>query len=202
MLVIGLTGGIGSGKSTVAEMFAGLGVPVIDADVITRELTRPQQPAFQEIVQAFGEEILDAQGLLDRRRLRTLIFSDERRRRQLEAILHPRVYAEIRARVERLGKCDYCIVVIPLLVETGGSTQLDRILVVDTPESLQRQRVAQRDQAAATEIDAILARQANRAQRLQAADDIIRNDQGLSELRTQVLRLHDIYRTLANDPDG
>lgn len=195
MLVIGLTGGIGSGKSTVADLFAELGVPVIDADLISRDLTQPGQPAYQEIVHCFGHDITDNEGKLDRNQLRRVVFADPDRRRQLESILHPRVYDRIGEQL-RLLDAGYCIVVIPLLVETGGSALVNRVLLVDAPESLQRQRAALRDRASTSEIDAILASQASREQRLQAADDVIHNDGDLEHLRRAVLSLHEAYLQL------
>lgn len=196
MLVIGLTGGIGSGKSTVADLFARLGAPIIDADLISRELTQPGQAAYLEIVRCFGHDITDSEGKLDRNQLRTLVFADPDRRRQLESILHPRVYRRIHEQLHDLDS-RYCIVVIPLLVETGGNPLVDRILVVDAPEALQRQRAARRDQTSAAEIDAILACQASREQRLQAADDTITNDTDLDALEQAVLSLHESYLQLA-----
>jgi dephospho-CoA kinase len=196
MLKIALTGGIGSGKSTVAAYFAGQGVPVIDADELGRELVMPGCPALAEIAAAFGPEMLLKDGSLDRPRLRRAIYADARQRRRLEAILHPRIYAELRRRVQTL-QAPYCLMVIPLLVETGETAIADRILVVDAPEPLQKARVRARDGMTETDVDAILNSQAGRAERLHAADDIIVNDGDLAHLRRQATALHRRYLTLA-----
>ena len=196
MLKIGLTGGIGSGKSTVAGYFADLGVPVIDADQLARELVAPGSPALAEIIAAFGGEMLLKDGNLDRKRLRQVIFADPRQRQRLESILHPLIYAEMRRRVETL-QAPYCLLVIPLLLERGGTEFVDRILVVDVPESLQRERVHSRDGMSDGEIEAIRRTQVERAARLGAADDIISNDADLPHLRQQVTALHHRYLTLA-----
>lgn len=195
-LVIGLTGGIGSGKSTVAGLFADLGVPVIDADAIARELVAPGQPALAEIREAFGAGVINQDGRLDRDRLRRIVFADPDRRRRLEAILHPRIVHEIRRRI-RLLRGGYCIVSIPLLVEAGLTGLVDRILVVDCPETLQRRRIARRDRLPAAEIDAVLQAQAGREARLRVADDVILNDRDLATLRTAVETLHRKYTALA-----
>ncbi|MBI2779751.1 MAG: dephospho-CoA kinase [Gammaproteobacteria bacterium] len=195
MLKIGLTGGIGSGKTTVADCFASLGVPVIDADKIAHGLTTPGQPALQDIVSAFGRDILNDNGQLDRARLRAIVFNDAARRKQLEDILHPLIRAGMRRRIADIetSSTPYCILCIPLLLETGQTDLVDRILVVDTPEDLQYQRVSARNGLPDTEIAAIIHAQAGREQRLAAADDIIVNDGGLDELRQQVLELHQRY---------
>jgi dephospho-CoA kinase len=195
-LRIGLTGGIGSGKSEAARCFAELGAPVIDTDVIARELVEPGQPALAEIAAAFGESVLDTAGRLDRGKLRQQVFSDPEKRSTLEGILHPR----IRARTETLAgqaNAPYCIIVIPLLVETAGDYALDRVLVIDSPAELQYQRVALRDGLSDREIKAILDVQANRQQRLQAADDIVLNDGSVDELRTKIEALHRFYLGIA-----
>ncbi|MEQ6342993.1 MAG: dephospho-CoA kinase [Gammaproteobacteria bacterium] len=195
MLKIGLTGGIGSGKTTVADSFAALGVPVIDADKIAHELTIPGQPALQDIVSAFGSDILHGDGQLDRARLRAIVFNDAARRKQLEAILHPLIRAEMRRRIAYIeaSATPYCILSIPLLLETGQTELVDRILVVDTPEDLQYQRVRVRNGLPDAEIAAIIHAQVSREQRLAAADDIIVNDDGLEELHQHVLELHQCY---------
>ena len=206
MLKIGLTGGIGSGKTTVANHFAALGVPVIDADQIARELVEPGQPALQAIVKAFGPDVLgspDQQGhvQLDRARLRARVFADVQQRQLLESILHPLIRAEMQRRVRVLaeqGDVRYVLFSIPLLVEGGQIDLVERILVVDVPEALQYQRVRARDGISSdTEIAAILRAQANRQQRLAVADDVIVNDADLENLRQQVLKLHLFYQKLA-----
>ncbi len=205
MLKIGLTGGIGSGKTTVANYFAALGVPVIDADQIARELVTPGQSALQAIVSAFGPAAVDSTGQLDRAWLRARVFNDtdigSGWRQRLESILHPLIRAEMQRRVQAImedGHAEYCLLGIPLLVESGQTDLVERILVVDAPEVLQRQRVRERDKLSSdAEIAAILHSQASRRQRLMAADDIIVNDADLEKLRQQVLMLHQRYQSLA-----
>jgi len=133
VLVIGVTGGIGSGKTTVANLFSSLGVPVIDADELARQVVAPGKPAYEEILQHFGPAVLGQSGELDRRRLRERIFSDSAKRDRLEAIVHPRVYAQIKQQLDCL-QSPYAIVVVPLLIESGASELVDRVLVVDSPE--------------------------------------------------------------------
>ncbi|QBQ53908.1 dephospho-CoA kinase [Nitrosococcus wardiae] len=194
---VGLTGGIGSGKSTAAQIFAELGVPVIDTDTIARELVEPGQPALAEIITTFGEEILNAQGMLDRARLRRLVFANETLKARLEAILHPRILQEMHHRATQLTT-PYCILIIPLLIETAQEGSIDRILVIDVPEAIQRHRVKARDQLSDEEIDAILRTQCPRAVRLAAADDIIVNDTDLATLHRQIERCHQKYLSLAS----
>lgn len=196
MLVIGLTGGIGSGKSTVAALFAEHGVPVIDTDRIARELVEPGQPALEEIREAFGAEVLDPDGRLDRARLRAIVFGARERRLQLEAILHPRIRQTVRERIRALTT-PYCLVAIPLLVETGQRDQVDRVLVIDTPPEEQVRRTRARDGLSAAQVAAIMEAQADRQTRLAAADDVIRNDADLEHLRHEVERLHTRYLQLA-----
>ena len=200
MLKIGLTGGIGSGKSTVAHYFAALGVPVIDADQIARELVSPGQPALQSIVDAFGEAVRDNAGHLDRARLRAMVFGAEAhpgQRPLLESILHPLIRAEMQRRAQAMT-APYGLLSIPLLVEGGQMDQVERILVVDAPEALQYQRVRQRDNVSLdAEITAILRAQATRQQRLAVADDVIVNDADLEKLHQQVVMLHPFYQKLA-----
>lgn len=191
-LVIGVTGGIASGKSTVCGFFANLGVPVIDADVIARELVQRGSPALAAIVGEFGPEILAADGTLRRDRLRSMIFEDDERRARLNEILHPRIYEEIRTRIGRL-RAPYCVVCIPLLVESGGAAEVQRVLVVDVPEELQLRRLMERDGASEEQARAALAAQASRSERLAAADDVICNDGDLGKLRTKVEHFHRTY---------
>lgn len=196
MLVIGLTGGIGSGKSTVAALFARRGAAVIDTDVIARQLVTPGGETLTEIRAAFSDAVLDAEGKLDRAALRRLVFADEAARRRLEAILHPR----IRSRVEHaLAHVDapYAVIVIPLLVETGGYRDLlDRILVVDCPEPLQIERVIARSGLSPDEVHAIIAAQASRTARLAAADDVIDNTESAEALQSAIADLHQRYLNL------
>lgn len=192
MLIIGLTGGIASGKSTVADLFAKKGIPIIDADVIAREVVMPHTEALSKIKEHFGINIVDTKGELNRRILREKIFQNPAEKQWLENLLHPLIFAEIRRQISRL-KTDYCIVVIPLLLETHAQPMVNRILVVDTPVELQRQRLQTRDQLSPDILDAMLNAQLSREQRLTAADDVILNDQGLETLEKQVQQLHERY---------
>jgi dephospho-CoA kinase len=195
-LRIGLTGGIGSGKSEAARQFARLGATVIDTDLIARQLVEPGQAALAEIVDAFGAGVLDADGRLNRDRLRQQVFADPSRRRLLESILHPRIRARALLEAGR-AQAPYCLLVIPLLAETGDDYRLDRVLLIDCPENLQRQRARARDALSEADLDAILAAQASRAARQAIADDIILNDADLQALTVAVRRLHQQYETLA-----
>ena len=196
MLIVGLTGGIGSGKSTAAQCFSELGVPVVDADVIAREVVAKGQPALEEIARTFGPTVIDEQGYLRRDRLRQIVFADPARRHQLELILHPRIRSVMAQRLAQLS-APYCIASIPLLVETGQRDTVHRVLVIDAPEALQYQRIRQRDGASDAEIGAIISSQAGRNERLAAADDIIVNDAELDNLKQAVLRQHQRYSELA-----
>ena len=191
-LVIGLTGGIGSGKTVVANLFSALGVPVVDADEMAREVVTPGRPAYEEIVREFGTEVLTKTGELDRRLMRERVFADPVNRKRLEAIVHPRVYAEIKQRIDALNAA-YAIIVVPLLIETGGTDLVDRVLVVDAPKALQIERASRRDGASCAAIEQILATQVYRGARLEAADDVIVNDASESSLVERVSALHDRY---------
>ena len=195
-LRIGLTGGIASGKSTVADLFAEQGVPVIDTDVIAREVVQPGEPALAEIQQVFGDAVIAADGTLDRGRMRKLIFSDEGRRVQLEGILHPRIRAATIEQAAAAGG-SYQLIVVPLLTESLLKYALDRILVVDCSEETQLRRLLERDAESIEQAQRILAAQAHREKRLAIADDVISNDAGLSQLREQVDELHRRYLELA-----
>ena len=196
-LVVGVTGGIGSGKSTVARLFEALGVAVIDTDVIAHELTAPGQPAVEAIRARFGDAYISAQGALDRDRMRELVFADAAAKRDLETILHPRIRTQAAARVAQAGT-PYAMLVIPLLAETGGYPGLiDRVLVVDCDESLQIERTRRRSGLSADQVRAIMARQASRAQRLALADDVVDNNGPAEALDAQVRRLHSRYLSLA-----
>lgn len=198
MLRIGLTGGIGSGKTSVADIFAELRVPVIDTDVIARELTRRDGAALPAIRAIWGESVMRPDGELDRDALRRTIFADRRERLQLEAILHPLIRQQV-VNALAAASAPYVVVVIPLLVETGSYRDLlDRVLVVDCPESLQIGRVRARSRLSKEEVSAILAAQADRASRLAAADDVISNDSDRRSLRDQVLSLHARYSEIAS----
>jgi dephospho-CoA kinase len=197
-LVVGLTGGIGSGKSTVAEGFAALGVPVIDADQLARELVEPGQPALEEIIAVFGVNCTDGDGKLDRDYMRRQIFADATHKRQLEAILHPKIRQRIMSLLAAIDT-PYCIVVIPLLLETGQTDLVDRILVIDTPEKEQLKRVAARDGLTHNAVMAIMATQSDRSTRLNAADDVIINDTDLDSLTGRIQELHQLYMELSHD---
>ena len=191
-LRIGLTGGIASGKSTVADMFADLGVPVIDTDIIAREVVQPGQPALEEIREAFGDGIIAADGALDRPAMRAVVFSDEDARRRLEAILHPRIGEATREQADAAGG-EYQVIVVPLLVESALRAFVDRVLVVDCDEETQVARLLARDAESETQARRILAAQSSRDERLAIADDIVANDGDFDETREQVLTLHRYY---------
>lgn len=196
MFKIGLTGGIGSGKSTVAELFAERGVTVIDADRAARDAVIPGSPALAKIVEDFGAGVLDADGSLNRAALREIVFADPTRRRRLESVLHPVIIAQMHAETERASG-PYCMLVMPLLLEAQQQQAVDRVLVIDCPPDLQRQRAMARDAASAAEVERIMAAQVSREQRLAAADDIIINDGDMQHLETQVEALHQRYLVLA-----
>jgi dephospho-CoA kinase len=194
---VGLTGGIGCGKSTVADLFAALGATIVDTDVIAHALTAPQGAAMPAIVAEFGPDFAQPDGALDRARMRTLVFSDATARARLEAILHPR----IRAATEAAGKAAtgaYVIYVVPLLIESGSwRERVTRVLAIDCSEDTQVARVMQRSHLSADEVRAIMATQVTRARRLAEADDVVDNDAGLEALRTQVQALHERYLALS-----
>ncbi len=199
-LLIGLTGGIASGKSTVAQRFIELGVPVIDADEAARAVVEPGQPGLARIIEKFGPDILSPDGHLDRRALRNRVFSDPALRKDLEALLHPL----IRAHMEHCAAATsgpYAVMAIPLLIEGGDARhRVDRILVVDVDESVQLQRVVARDACTEAQARAILAAQASRADRLQAADDVLVNSGAITHLHQGVDLLHQRYLRLAAAP--
>lgn len=199
-MLVGLTGGIGSGKTTVSKIFGELGVPVIDSDEIARNLTRKGGAAYTAVAKLFGPEALDEKGELRRDCLRRRAFGDDALLHQLEAIIHPLVYAEI-ARAAARANYPYCVVSIPLLVERGRSEMLDRVLVVDLPEELQIERAVGRDSVPRSDIVSIMNRQASRSQRLHAADDIVRNDADPESLGEQVSALHRKYLEIFSDKD-
>ncbi|MCE1239876.1 MAG: dephospho-CoA kinase [Azonexaceae bacterium] len=195
--VVGLTGGIGSGKSTVADAFVAQGAALVDTDAIAHELTAPQGAALPELLAAFGDDIVDAGGALDRAAMRRRVFADPAARGRLEAILHPRIRALSAERVQA-ASAPYAILAVPLLVESGQwQMRCDRVLVVDCPEALQIERVGRRSGLSADEVRAIMAAQASREQRLAVADDIVRNDGEQTNLYRQVAALHLKYLQLA-----
>ncbi len=196
ILRIGLTGGIASGKSLVAAMFAELGVPVIDTDQVARDVVAPGQPALEEIRVQFGPDVILPSGELDRRRLRRLVFEEDSRREALEAILHPSIRRATLTQAASAGG-PYQIIVVPLLVETGYGELTDRVLVVDCPTDVQRARLSRRDSESPEQIDRMLAAQATREERLAAADDVIDNAGDVGGTRAQVEALHAMYLSMA-----
>lgn len=195
-LVVGLTGGIASGKSVVASSFERLGVDVIDADQVAREIVQPGQTALEEIRQRFGDDILDEEGALRRRRLREIIFDDEQARRDLEAITHPRI-REALAEKSRAANSDYCILVVPLLIKSGMRNLVNRILVVDAPEHVQVERLTSRDHIDETLARKMIAAQDTRALRLEAADDVLVNTGPYKDIADLAAALHAGYARLA-----
>src|SRR5262245_57147922 len=189
--VVGLTGGIGSGKSAAADEFGRLGATIVDTDRIAHELTGPGGAAMPRIRRRFGKDFVEQSGALNRRAMRELVFSDPSARRRLQAILHPMIRAESRRRI-RAAKGPYVVHVIPLLVESKGANRVDRVLVVDCPTRLQIRRVERRG-LDKKEIRKIMRSQAPRARRLAAADDVIDNSGTMPALRKQVRRLHRRY---------
>ena len=193
---IGLTGGIASGKSTVADLFAGLGATIIDTDVIAREVVAPGQPALEEVRDAFGDTVIDSNGHLDRAAMRQIVFADDTARRHLENILHPRIRQAALRQAETAGG-PYQLLVVPLLVESPLKEQVDRILVVDCSEDTQVERLLARDAETEEQARRILAAQSSRAERLAIADDVVQNDADLDFTESQVRALHFMYLQMA-----
>ncbi|QOR39108.1 dephospho-CoA kinase [Billgrantia diversa] len=198
-MIVGLTGGIASGKSTVARAFAALGVPWVDADDVAREVVEPGEPALAEIVGRFGGQVVQADGSLNRRALREIVFADPSERLWLESVTHPRIRQRIVAHLERLQAegAPYVLLVSPLLFESGQSEMVDRCLVVDVPESLQFARTAARDDVDDKQARAIVAAQMPRSERLARADDVIDNSGSEEDLAAQVAELDRRYREMA-----
>lgn len=198
-LVIGLTGGIGSGKTSVAKFFAALGIDVIDTDEIAHELTQSHGTAITAIRQTFGENFITADNALDREKMRSLIFADNISRQKLEAILHPLIHMEA-VRRAALASSPYAVMVVPLLLETGNYRKMvRRILVVDCDEQKQITRATARSGLGAQQVHAIMAAQITRQERLQQADDVIVNNSDLAHLQRQVETLHQKYLALSNE---
>lgn len=193
---VGLTGGIGSGKSAVSNLFEEMGIYVIDTDLLSRELVASGLTLLSDIENYFGTDILLPNGELDRSRLRDIIFANPEKKRWLEQLLHPQIRALL---LQRLTQCqsDYALIVVPLLLESDDYKFLNRILVVDCPEALQLQRVQQRDNIDTETARSIMASQLPRDQRLAYADDIISNDSSLNDLKSQVEELHEKYKKLS-----
>ena len=198
MFTIVLTGGIASGKTAVSDGFAALRVPVIDTDLIARELVEPGQPALDRIAEAFGSEFLTSEGQLDRQRMRKTIFSDPDQRSRLEAILHPLIAKEVKRRVKKLDS-PYCILVIPLYAQSSAYAWIDRVLVVDVSEEVQIERVMARDNISRNQAKSILSAQTSRQDRLVLANDVIDNSGSLAELQVKIEVLHYKYLKLARN---
>jgi dephospho-CoA kinase len=196
--IVALTGGIASGKSTVSDLFAELGVPVVDTDKIARELVEPGQPLLASIVGALGKELLDAYGRLQRRKLREMIFASSETRSTLERIMHPKIIQEAEDRILRLDS-PYCLLVIPLLAESGDRSSVDRVLVVDSDTETRTRRLMTRDAMTREEVEAALSAQASREARLSIADDIIDNSGEMDGLPERVRALHQRYLELAHE---
>jgi dephospho-CoA kinase len=197
MFVVGLTGGIGSGKTAVSDRFKAKGITVVDADVVAREVVEPGTAALASIAGHFGQDILRADGTLDRAALRTKVFQDDSERQWLERLLHPLIGESIFNQLAA-ATSPYAIFVSPLLIETSQRQLAQRILVVDVPVETQIARTMQRDNNDEAQVRAIVAAQATREQRLAHADDVIVNDQGLAHLDSEVERLHQQYLQMAN----
>lgn len=193
---VGMTGGIASGKSTVGECFSQHHVTVIDADQIARAVVAPGTPALNAIIDHFGEHIVTAEGHLDRPALRQQIFSAPEQRQWLDQLLHPQIREQLKMAAQQ-APSPYVILMIPLLFETGWQHRVNRVLVVDVPETVQLERLLQRDGGSLTTARQILAAQMNRQQRLAGADDVIDNNRGLPEVTKDVIHLHDKYLSLA-----
>ena len=198
MYVVAITGGIGSGKTTVANQFAALGIEVVDADLIAREVVAPGTPALAAITSHFGPEILTEQGLLDRRVLRERIFSDQAAKSWLNALLHPIIRSEMLRQCAAVSSPD-CLLVVPLLVENRLTELADRVLVIDVDEATQIERTCHRDGVSREQAQAILASQASRSERLAMADDVLDNQSGTTEtIRARILALHETYLAFAS----
>jgi dephospho-CoA kinase len=196
-LVVGLTGGIGSGKSAAADAFGKLGATVVDTDAIAHELTGPGGAAMAEVRRLFGDEMVDAAGAMDRKRMRELVFADAEKKRRLEALLHPMIRAESERRIAA-ARGPYVVHVVPLLMESPGYRErVGRVLVVDCPEALQISRVRQRSGLPEEQVRSIIASQIQRERRLAAADDVIDNSGSIAAMQQQVRRLHEKYLALA-----
>ena len=192
MLIIGLTGGIGSGKSVASDKFASLGITVVDADVASRTVVEPGMPALKEIESHFGPEIIAGDGQLDRTNLREIIASDAEERKWLESVLHPRIGEQITKEISE-SSSPYTIFVAPLLLETNSDNMCSRVLVVDVAEEVQIQRTIKRDQMLGEQIEKIVAAQMSRKERLEKADDVLENAGTIRELQDHVEELHHKY---------
>ena len=198
VLTVALTGGIGSGKTSIASIFKSLGVPIIDSDTISKEIILPGKPCFKDIVNEFGEEILTNKGTIDRYKLRDIIFNNDKARIKLENIIHPVVFKNIDTEISLINY-PYCLVIIPLLIETKSTERFDRILVIDALESLQFERIVKRDDISPILIKKIIKTQAKRKERLRYANDIIVNNDTIMNLNKSINTLHKKYLGLSNN---
>lgn len=198
---VALTGGVASGKSAVAERFARRGVAVIDADIVAREIVAPHGAVLAEVADVFGHHFITADGQLDRRAMRAHVFADSVARSRLEAILHPRIHAEIVSQAAIVA-APYALLVIPLLLESGRYDWVDRVLVIDVPRELQIDRLMRRDGITMSLAESMLAAQVSREKRLASADDVIQNNGTLADLDDQVQRLHKMYLFLAAEKNS
>lgn len=196
-LIVGLTGGIGSGKTAATDLFAEQGIDIVDADIVARQVVTPGAPALESIKAEFGDEYIDGEGLLNRAKLRALVFSDESAKQKLNAIMQPAIRTELLDQLTQ-AKSRYVILSAPLLLENGLESYCQRVLVVDVPEALQVQRATNRDSVNEEQIKSIISSQIDRPTRLTKADDVIDNSGSLSELKIQVNQLHKKYLTLAD----
>lgn len=198
MYVVAITGGIGSGKTTVANQFAELGIEVVDADVIAREVVEPGTPALAAIAAHFGPEVITPAGQLDRRRLRERVFTDTQAKSWLNALLHPLIRTEMQRQCAA-ARSPYCLLVVPLLVENRLTVLANRVLVIDVDEATQIERTCRRDGVSREQAQAILAAQASRTERLAAADDVLDNQNGTPEaIKSRILALHETYLAFAS----
>lgn len=198
MLIIGLTGGIGCGKTTITNLFSELNIPISDADLIAHQLVEPGQPALAEIIQLFGREVISKSGALDRVILRQLIFKEPKAKKQLENLLHPLIFAEMNRWATQQAS-PYVIFSIPLLIETHQQALVDRILVIDLSEAQQVSRVVKRDPLSKEAVLRIISAQASRLKRREVADDLILNSHSKEQLKQQVSILHQFYLKLAKE---
>ena len=198
--VVGVTGGIGSGKSAATDHFAELGIDIVDADLVSRQVVEPGTPALEAIAAHFGEKLLLADGQLDRRALREIVFDRAEEKQWLEQLLHPLIRSEIERQLAQ-SRSPYAILVSPLLLETGQDQLVDRVLLIDAPEDLQLQRTRERDEASEASVRAIMASQMDRAARQARADDIIVNDGDLAQLQARVRQMHEKYCEAARCPN-
>ena len=198
VLTIALTGGIGSGKTSIASIFKNLGVPIIDSDTISKEIILPGKQCFKDIVNEFGEEILTNKGTIDRYKLRDIIFNNDKARIKLENITHPIIFKNIDIQTSLINY-PYCLVIVPLLIETKSVKYFDKVLLVDTLENIQFERVAKRDSMSPTLVRKIIKTQATRSERLKYADDIIENNNEIGNLNEYINILHKKYLTLSKE---